>query len=487
MGIKNFRFNVIIRVVALAATIFALFYIFEMQDYYITPILFGLIIIIQLFALIHYLEKTNRDLTNFLESIRFSDFSRSFQVEGLGQSFDELKNAFNSVINDFQKIRTEKEEHYFYLQNIIQHIGVSIIAYQKNGNVEMINNAAKKLFQIKSLKNLKQLEGWNKELVDTLLAMKPAENKQVKVQDEDDLLQLSIYSTEFKLDDKSIILVSIKNIQAELEEQEMEAWQKLIRVLTHEIMNSIAPIASLTSTANLLVSDVSESIQKKLSHDFEKETIDDIKNALNTIHKRSTGLIHFVETYRNLTRIPQPNFANFKIKSLFERLINLHTDIFKARRISFAVTISPDELELIADDIQNGKIDGEIKIYDNNNKLIMCYWNLEVDEIRLQQESYFDKSILTDITAKIKKGIFKSNNFNLTFKNFYNPLDVLDIIDVYDLNDISNSILRGNKIGNIITKNDKGYDQIEWKLNLIEENCKSISDCIILNEFKKYN
>jgi len=350
MGIKNFRFNVIIRVVALAATIFALFYIFEMQDYYITPILFGLIIIIQLFALIHYLEKTNRDLTNFLESIRFSDFSRSFQVEGLGQSFDELKNAFNSVINDFQKIRTEKEEHYFYLQNIIQHIGVSIIAYQKNGNVEMINNAAKKLFQIKSLKNLKQLEGWNKELVDTLLAMKPAENKQVKVQDEDDLLQLSIYSTEFKLDDKSIILVSIKNIQAELEEQEMEAWQKLIRVLTHEIMNSIAPIASLTSTANLLVSDVSESIQKKLSHDFEKETIDDIKNALNTIHKRSTGLIHFVETYRNLTRIPQPNFANFKIKSLFERLINLHTDIFKARRISFAVTISPDELELIADE-----------------------------------------------------------------------------------------------------------------------------------------
>jgi len=149
--------------------------------------------------------------------------------------------------------------------------------------------------------------------------------------------------------------------------------------------------------------------------------------------------------------------------------------------------LNPNELELIADDIQNGKIDGEIKIYDNNNKLIMCYWNLEVDEIRLQQESYFDKSILTDITAKIKKGIFKSNNFNLTFKNFYNPLDVLDIIDVYDLNDISNSILRGNKIGNIITKNDKGYDQIEWKLNLIEENCKSISDCIILNEFKKYN
>ncbi len=350
MGIKNFRFNVIIRVVALAATIFALFYIIDMQDYYMTPILFGLIIIIQLFALIHYLEKTNRDLTNFLESIRFSDFSRSFQVEGLGQSFDELKNAFNSVINDFQRIRTEKEEHYFYLQNIIQHIGVSIIAYQKNGNVEMINNAAKKLFQIKSLKNLKQLEGWNKELVETLLTMKPAENKQVKVQDEDDLLQLSIYSTEFKLDDKSIILVSIKNIQAELEEQEMEAWQKLIRVLTHEIMNSIAPIASLTSTANLLVSDVSESIQKKLSHDFEKETIDDIKNALNTIHKRSTGLIHFVETYRNLTRIPQPNFANFKIKSLFERLINLHTDIFKARRISFAVSISPEELELIADE-----------------------------------------------------------------------------------------------------------------------------------------
>lgn len=245
MVYKNFRVITFVRILLLSATIFLFFYIFTTQ-FHVTSFLVGFLILYQIYSLIRYVDKTNRYLASFLESIRFSEFTRSFQVEGMGSSFDTLNKTFNNVIKDFQEIISEKEEHYHYLQSIVQNIDVSILAYQKDGKVEMINKATKKLFQVHNLKNIKALEHLSKELVNCLLNLKPGENTLVKVQDEDDILQLAIYATEFKIHNKLIILATIKNIQNVLEEQETEAWQKLIRVLTHEIMNSITPIASLT-------------------------------------------------------------------------------------------------------------------------------------------------------------------------------------------------------------------------------------------------
>lgn len=334
----------------MVATMSLFFYLLYHQHYYITLVLLTALFIAEIYNLIYYIERTNRDLTNFLESIRFADFTRTFQMEGLGKTFENLKKAFNDVISDFQRIRSEKEEHFFYLQNIIQHISIGIIAYQKNGSIEMINNSAKKLFQIANIKNIKQLERWNKEMVETLMILKPGENRLIKVQDQDDIYQLAIYCTEFKLEDRDINLVSFKNIQSELEEQEMEAWQKLIRVLTHEIMNSIAPIASLTSTVNMMVKDVADTIEQKMPDEFDSETISDIQSALQTIHKRSTGLIHFVETYRNLTRIPKPNFEIFPIKQLFNTVKNLHADEIKQKNIHCMTSVDPEDLQLTADE-----------------------------------------------------------------------------------------------------------------------------------------
>ena len=315
-----------------------------------TPFLLVVLILFQIISLIHYIEKTNRIVTSFLESVRFSDFSRTFQAEGLGSSFDNLKTSFNKVIEDFQKIRSEKEEHYFYLQNIISHIDIGIIAFQKDGTVEMINNAAKKLFNVQQLKNIQLLETWNPGLELVFFNIEPGDNELIKVKRGEDLLQLSIQATEFKINERDIILVSIKNIQSELEEQEMEAWQKLIRVLTHEIMNSIAPIASLTSTVNLMVSEVAENIEPHLKESFNREGIDDIINALNTIHKRSTGLIHFVEKYRNLTRIPKPNFSVYKLKDQFDNIYSLLEKEIKEKNVKFEMSIVPEKLDLTADE-----------------------------------------------------------------------------------------------------------------------------------------
>ncbi|MFP4025816.1 MAG: sensor histidine kinase [Thiohalospira sp.] len=343
MAFRNFRFVALFRILLLTATIFLFFYTITLE-YFITPFLVGLIIIFQIYLLFKYIDKTNRDLAGFLESIRFSEFTRSFKIEGLGSSFDELNKAFNDVIHDFQKVRSEKEEQYQYLQSLVKNIDVSIITYQRNGKVDMVNNAFKKLFQIASIKNIKDLNPISTELVNTLLNFEPGKNCLVKVQEEDDILQLSISGTEFKIHHKSILLVTIKNIQNVLEDQETESWQKLIRVLTHEIMNSITPISSITSTLDLMFNNVEK--DKSVP---DMEAIEEVHMAIKTINKRSNGLLHFVNTYRNLTKIPKPNFKIASVKELFDDIKPLMLDEIGSNPIDLEMTVEPETLEFYAD------------------------------------------------------------------------------------------------------------------------------------------
>jgi nitrogen fixation/metabolism regulation signal transduction histidine kinase len=348
MGFKNYRLNIIIRVILMAATIFLLFYTLR-SNFFITPVIVAVVVIFQVTSMIRYLDRTNRELTSFLESIRFSEFTRSFQIEGMGGTFNELNKAFNEVMYDFQKVRAEKEESFHYLQTIVQNIDVSVIAYTADGNIELINKTAKKLFQLASIKNIKSLETLSPEIVSTLLSIKPGENKLVKVNYDDDILQLAIYASTIKIKDKLIYLVTIKDIQNVLEEQETEAWQKLIRVLTHEIMNSITPIASLSSTLDLMLKGmVAEGNGEELQID--KESVSEIQEALQTINKRSTGLLHFVNTYRHLTRIPKPNFRQCPVKELFLNIENLMEEEITKCDLQFIVRVDPENLEFTADD-----------------------------------------------------------------------------------------------------------------------------------------
>ncbi len=348
MIFRNFKVNLLIRLLLITVVLLLMFMTIYILDYIITPILLGVLVIFQIIDLNRYVQKTNRYLTNFLESIRYADFSRSFRIEGLGTAYDELKHAFNDVIEDFQKIRSEKEEHYHYLQNVIQHIGISLIAYQRDGRVEMVNNSAKKLFQINRLKNISELAGFSSEMVKKLLEIKAGEKNLLQVLDNDMLMQLAIYATEFKIGTRTIILVSIQNIQSELEEQEMEAWQKLIRVLTHEIMNSITPIASLSSTVNELLMDIDTTDNKP--QEIADETVIDIQNSLQTIHKRSTGLIRFVDSYRNLTRIPKPKFDIISLSKLLKNVNKLLENDLQRAGVECIRNVSPSGLEVTADE-----------------------------------------------------------------------------------------------------------------------------------------
>ena len=347
MVYKNFRLVCILRVLFLGATFYLFFYLINRTILYAMMFITGVIIIYEIYSLIHYVERTNRDLTRFLDAIKYEDFSQTFIGAGFGSSFNNLKTAFNAVLTKFQDTRAEKEEHFRYLQTVVQHVGIGLITFQPNGDVALINNAAKRLLKVVRLKNINELSKFSKKLVDTLLNMKPGERKLVKIQDSNEFLQLAIYSTEFILRENKYTLVSLQNIQSELEEKEMEAWQNLIRVLTHEIMNSVTPISSLASTVKEMLADSSG--EKELPKHIDEETIDDVRGAVQTIEKRSKGLLNFVESYRKLTRIPRPNFEIFTVSSLFDRVEQLMKTQIGDNGIHFETSVDPESLELTAD------------------------------------------------------------------------------------------------------------------------------------------
>ncbi|MCA1747154.1 MAG: hypothetical protein LC655_05625, partial [Bacteroidales bacterium] len=347
MVFKQFRINVIVRVLLLTATCLLLFITLN-RNYIFTPIMLIAAMVYQVWSLFRYVDRTNRELAGFLDSIRYSEFTRTFSIKEAGSSFEVLSEAFNNVMQDFQQIRSEKEEYLHYLQSIVQNIDISILAYQRNGKVEMINPAAKRLFQVNSLREIEKLAPLSQELCDTLMKIEPGENHLVKVQDDDDILQLAIQCTEFKVKDKSILLATVKNIQNVLEGQETEAWQKLIRVLTHEIMNSIAPISSLSSTIELMIRgyDAKSEGAAKLDH----EAVEEIQQALQTINKRSTGLMNFVETYRSLTKIPNPNFDMVEMSGLLENVVTLMKKEMDDLHIQLDHTMEPDSIMLQIDE-----------------------------------------------------------------------------------------------------------------------------------------
>ena len=343
MAYKNFRLICLLRVALLCATIYLCFYLFFATEYHATVIVVGACALYQAWALIHYVERADRDLARFLQAIRHEDFSLSFTGAGLGSAYEDLKNAFNEVLDAFRKTRAEREENFQYLQTVVQHVGIGLICYTPDGRVELVNSAAQRLLRRPHLRDVRELEGISKPFAETLLKLRSGDKALVKVQDEDELLQIIVYATELRMRGESFILASIQNIQSELEEQEMEAWQKLIRVLTHEIMNSITPISSLASTVRGLLPDAERAAA------VDSETLADVHVALQTIQSRSEGLLHFVETYRQLTRIPRPDFQIFQIAELFARVVFLMQAECDEHNVGVHTAITPQTLELTAD------------------------------------------------------------------------------------------------------------------------------------------
>ncbi len=307
-------------------------------------VLFGLVIY-QSYNLYEFVLATNRKLTTFLESIRYSDFTSTFGADKqLGDDFTDLNQAFNQVMEAFRKTRAEKEEHLQYLNTLVQHVQVGLLSYDTDGNIELINNIARRFLDVTHIRNIKQLQYANPEMY-RLLKELPEGGKHLLRQNNE--LQLSINATELVLHNKKHKLLSFQNIKSELQDKEIEAWQNLSRVLRHEIMNSITPMTSLAATLSEILEE--DAVQRDGLFELESESVEDIKEGLLTIQNRSEGLRRFVDAYRTFTSIPQPKMQLLHVKDFFQGIHKLMQMEARSKKVEINCSVIPDDLVLYAD------------------------------------------------------------------------------------------------------------------------------------------
>lgn len=339
--LRNFRLQVVVRVIGITLSLWLFVYLVSDTTLYASITLLGIAITLQVWRLLWYIKSGNRQFLRFLEAIRHGDVSHHFSSSVQGSSFQELNTAFNDVVQQFQRIRAEKEEQYQAVQTLLHHVGIGLLAFDTTGEVDFINPAAKKLLHIPHLRFIYDLSAINTDLPARLRALQAGETTLIKIVLQDEIVQLVVAATRYRIAGREYCLISLQNIVSELEEQEMEAWQRLIRVLTHEIMNSIAPISSLSETIHGLLAQ---------STTLEQDHVADIRSAIITIHKRSQGLMRFVENYRHLTRVPKPDFQELSLNTLFRSLQQLFQQRCEAAAVQCIIEIQPASLTLYADE-----------------------------------------------------------------------------------------------------------------------------------------
>lgn len=345
MGFKSFSSKLVIRIVLICTTCLLLTHFLYTDQIVFAPLTAGLVGW-QGYLLAKWITKTHSTVIEYLESIQYDDLSNNFGGES-NEFTDRLNDALSNVLGKFKSKRKEQEADYQYIKNIVHHIGIGLITFNEAGNVQIINTVAKKLLKVSNISNIKSLEAVSIPLVNTFSRLTTGGRDLVKIEIGGEIVQLAVYAIQLNLRNEQYKLISIQNIQNELEEKEMEAWQNLVRVLTHEIMNSVTPISSLAATVN---TELKEQLENRRDvNQISNEEVEELQLAIHTIQRRSEGLIRFVSDFRNLTQIPIPKLSKFDIKEMLEEIEVLLKKELRENNISLSIKSDPERLILNAD------------------------------------------------------------------------------------------------------------------------------------------
>ncbi|WP_299700075.1 ATP-binding protein [uncultured Pontibacter sp.] len=348
MRFNNYRLQLVLRLALLSFTVFLIAIIGLNPTYRGTFIGLLLLAVLQIILLVRIYERTNKQFLQFLNAIRHDDFTEHIPAAAGGKLHRELATGLNEVMSKFREVRAEKEAHLHYFEAIVQHVGTGILTYKSDGTILLLNNAARKLLQVGQLHQVQELQTDYPDLSGKLQNLEHGEKALVPLRQGGSVANLSVQVIELVMLGDKVKLASIQNIQGELEDKEMEAWQNLIKVLTHEIMNSVTPIASLSASAGDEISGYVEDTTTEEITVLRDELLD-IRQCLQIISRRSDSLIHFVNDFRNLTRITVPNPTRINVVELLQEIKTLLREQLAEQRIDFRLEVSADSLLLSAD------------------------------------------------------------------------------------------------------------------------------------------
>jgi nitrogen fixation/metabolism regulation signal transduction histidine kinase len=335
---KRFELRIIIRVIFMFAVL-CLAAVTVIQAQFIYLIILIPVVAWQLSDFYRFFHKTQSELEQFVESIHYRDFSRHFDVRHAPDELKNMRKGFNDINSTFKVISREKETQYLYLQKILELVETGILSYEvESGEVVWMNDSLKRILGMPYLKSLQSLEKRDVYLFREIQQLQPGAGKIISISRDNGIVKVLASATAFQTDNKTYKLAAFQNVNEALDEAEAKAWQKLLSVMTHEIMNSVAPISSLADT-------MLDRLQK--ATEFMREqpaAVEDLELGIETIRRRSEGLLKFTETYRNLNKIVAPTLSKVYIRNLFENLHQLMQPTLQQKNVELDIILQNPDL-----------------------------------------------------------------------------------------------------------------------------------------------
>ena len=345
-SLKGHRGQAIFSIASLLLVVFVFCYSVLNTQWVGTPILCVVIIGFITFNLMRMTERSNENFTQFINNISHNDFSSTTSHSDVEDSAQQFVSAQRTLLEKYRKLKADRSAQHEYLHLVVEHVETALLCFDEKGKVEIINQAAKDILKNRYISTLKKVDALSPELAQALRDIKAGESRVLKVSIGNDNLQLILTATEFRLMGKYQKLVSMQNIQSALDEKEIESWQKLIKVMTHEIMNSMTPIVSLSNHLEDVFNE-KEATETGIAADTEQYK--DIVQGIGTIASRSQGLLRFVQAYRSLSNLPRPVLTQIQVSSLFKHMSTLLEERMCAAGIELECKVVPESLSVMAD------------------------------------------------------------------------------------------------------------------------------------------
>lgn len=343
MTFKNYQWQILWRVLLLFGMLCLTAFI-VLREQYMYAVFVLPIVVFQVVDFYRFHRKAADEVEQFVESIHYRDFSRYFDVKHAPLELQPLRKGFNEINTTFKVMSKEKETQYQYLQKILELVDTGILSYEHaTGEIGWMNESFKKMLGIPYLKTIHSLEKRDAHLYKEVLALRPGDNKVVDIVHDKNAFKILLTATAFQTGGRIYKLIAFQNVSEALDETESKAWQKLLSVMTHEIMNSVAPISSLAET-----------LKNRLQHattelDARPDSFEDLELGIDTIKRRSEGLLKFAETYRNLNKITTPNRRKIYVRDLFENLHLLMQPTLVQKKIELEIILKDPDLHIQAD------------------------------------------------------------------------------------------------------------------------------------------
>ncbi len=347
MVFKSFRVRLIFRILLLCLAIGGFTYFIQKRDYYFTTIELLILTILLIAEMVYFVERGYRQLNNMLQSVKEKDFNVSFQSANYSVTFSTLAQLLNDLTDSYRKVRIEKEVHYQFLNHIVDQINSLLVCYDDDGEVKLANLSLRRFLKLREVKNINALASVSKDFPKHLLNLSVGQELLLPINLQGEVLQFALSCSSIKLMNKQYRLVVMHDIRIPLQEQELESYRKLIRVLTHEIMNSVTPILSLSEAMNESLRFPEGSLRPLESLSAQESA--DLADGYQAIEVRSRALMRFVNDFKSLTRLPEPIIKPVDADVLIRDIIALLKPALDSKHIKISVSVGKDVECLQAD------------------------------------------------------------------------------------------------------------------------------------------